>query len=100
MRTLEHFIGGQSVAGTSGKFGEVFDPNQGIVQARVPLATLEELDRAEANAAEMAIWVRDPLSHPDIETMDSRALGDLPFGLFRAPSLAADTGRPVCGRPA
>lgn len=54
----------------------------------------------EANAAEMAIWVRDPLSHPDIETMDSRALGDLPFGLFRAPSLAADTGRPVCGRPA
>ena len=51
MRTLEHFIGGQSVAGTSGKFGEVFDPNKGVVQARVPLASLEELDRAVANAA-------------------------------------------------
>ena len=51
MRTLEHFIGGQSVTGTSGKFGEVFDPNKGVVQARVPLASLEELDRAVANAA-------------------------------------------------
>ena len=52
MRTLEHFIGGQSVAGTSGKQGEVFDPNRGIVQARVSLASVEELDRAVANAAE------------------------------------------------
>ena len=51
MRTLEHFIGGQTVAGTSGKFGEVFDPHDGVVQARVPLASLEELDRAVANAA-------------------------------------------------
>ena len=34
----------------------------------------------EANAAEMAIWVRDPLFHPEIEAMDSRELGDLPFG--------------------
>ncbi len=52
MRNIEHFIGGQSVAGTSGKQGEVFDPNRGIVQARVSLASVEELDRAVANAAE------------------------------------------------
>ena len=51
MRDIPHFIGGQSVAGTSGKYGEVFDPNRGQVQARVPLASLEELDRAVANAA-------------------------------------------------
>ena len=51
MRSIEHFIGGQSVAGTSGNYGDVFDPNKGIVQARVPLASLEELDRAVANAA-------------------------------------------------
>lgn len=40
--------------------------------------------KADADAADTPIWMRDPLSHPDIETMDSRALGDLPFGLFRA----------------
>ena len=51
MRNIEHFIDGQSVAGTSGKQGEVFDPNRGIVQARVSLASVEELDRAVANAA-------------------------------------------------
>lgn len=24
-------------------------------------------------------WMRDPLSHPALETMDQRELGDLPF---------------------
>lgn len=52
MRTIEHFIGGQSVKGTSGNYGDIFDPNQGIVQARVSLASVEELDRAVANSAE------------------------------------------------
>ncbi|KAF1721443.1 CoA-acylating methylmalonate-semialdehyde dehydrogenase [Pseudoxanthomonas wuyuanensis] len=52
MRTIEHFIGGQAVAGTSGRHGEVFDPNIGQVQARVALACCEELERAVANAAE------------------------------------------------
>ena len=52
MRNIEHFIGGQSVAGTSGKYGEVFDPNRGQVQAQVSLASADELDRAVANAAE------------------------------------------------
>lgn len=48
--------------------------------------------KAEAEPAETPIWMRDPLADPEIETMDSRALGDLPFGLFRAqphPSEAA-----------
>ena len=52
MRNIEHFIGGRSVAGTSGKHGDVFDPNLGRVQARVPLAGADELDRAVSNAAE------------------------------------------------
>ncbi|MCQ4632079.1 hypothetical protein GB927_018660 [Shinella sp. CPCC 100929] len=39
--------------------------------------------KAEVDPADTPVWMRDPLSHPDIETMDSRALGDLPFGLFR-----------------
>ncbi|HLL18247.1 MAG TPA: aldehyde dehydrogenase family protein, partial [Rubrivivax sp.] len=50
MRDIEHFIDGQAVAGTSRRYGEVFDPNTGAVQARVALADAEELDRAVASA--------------------------------------------------
>ncbi|MDR7300939.1 CoA-acylating methylmalonate-semialdehyde dehydrogenase [Haloactinomyces albus] len=49
---LEHFIGGKRVAGTSGAYGDVFDPNTGRVQSRVPLASVEEVRAATANAAE------------------------------------------------
>ena len=51
MRDITHFIDGRKVAGTSGRFGDVFDPNSGQVQARVPLASGAELDLAVANAA-------------------------------------------------
>ena len=50
MRNIEHFIDGRRAAGASGRFGDVFDPNSGQVQARVPLASSEELDRAVASA--------------------------------------------------
>jgi malonate-semialdehyde dehydrogenase (acetylating)/methylmalonate-semialdehyde dehydrogenase len=51
MRTVDHFVGGQKVAGTSGRFGDIFDPNTGLVQAKVLLATPAELDKAVQNAA-------------------------------------------------
>src|SRR6202007_2026713 len=50
MRDITHFIDGQSVAGTSGRFGEVFNPNTGEVQARVALATVGEVDTAVQSA--------------------------------------------------
>jgi malonate-semialdehyde dehydrogenase (acetylating)/methylmalonate-semialdehyde dehydrogenase len=50
-RELTHFIGGRPVAGTSGRFADVFDPNTGAVQARVPLADAAEIAAAIANAA-------------------------------------------------
>jgi len=50
-RELTHFIGGKAVAGTSGRFADVFDPNTGAVQARTPLATKAEVEAAIANAA-------------------------------------------------
>jgi malonate-semialdehyde dehydrogenase (acetylating)/methylmalonate-semialdehyde dehydrogenase len=49
-RELTHFIGGAHVAGTSGRFADVFDPNIGEVQARVPLASRAEVAAAIANA--------------------------------------------------
>lgn len=52
VRELTHFIGGQHVPGASGRFGDVYDPNIGQVQARVPLATTSEVEAAIADAAE------------------------------------------------
>ena len=51
MRTISHFIAGAAVEGASGRFGDVFNPNTGEVQARVPFATDVELDVAVQAAA-------------------------------------------------
>jgi len=36
VRELSHYIGGRRVDGTSGRYGDVFDPCTGEVQAKVP----------------------------------------------------------------
>jgi malonate-semialdehyde dehydrogenase (acetylating) / methylmalonate-semialdehyde dehydrogenase len=51
MKQLTHFIGGKHVQGSSGAFGDVFNPNTGEVQAHVPLASRTEVEAAIANAA-------------------------------------------------
>lgn len=57
---LTHFIAGKPASGTSDRWGEVFDPNSGTVQARVPLASSAEVSEAVADAAvaqrEWARW--------------------------------------------
>jgi malonate-semialdehyde dehydrogenase (acetylating)/methylmalonate-semialdehyde dehydrogenase len=50
MREIGHFVGGKSVKGTSGRWGEVFDPNTGEVQARVAMAKHAEVEHAVAVA--------------------------------------------------
>jgi malonate-semialdehyde dehydrogenase (acetylating)/methylmalonate-semialdehyde dehydrogenase len=50
VRELAHFIDGRPVVGTSGRFGDVFDPSQGRVTARVPVATKDEAAVAVAAA--------------------------------------------------
>src|ERR1700751_5122405 len=57
MREIGHFIGGKTVKGTSGRFGDVFNPNTGEVQAKVALAKHSEVEHAIANAeAAQAGW--------------------------------------------
>jgi malonate-semialdehyde dehydrogenase (acetylating) / methylmalonate-semialdehyde dehydrogenase len=51
MRDILHFVNGAAVAGRSGRFGDVFDPNTGEIQARVALADAGELDAAVQAAA-------------------------------------------------
>ncbi|EPH43571.1 CoA-acylating methylmalonate-semialdehyde dehydrogenase [Streptomyces aurantiacus] len=52
VRELTHFIGGKHTPGTSGALADVYDPNTGEVQARVPLANRAETEAAIADAAE------------------------------------------------
>src|SRR5215204_2846104 len=53
MRQIGHFVGGKEVAGTSGRFGDVFNPNTGEVQAKVAFAKHSEVEHAIA-VADMA----------------------------------------------
>jgi malonate-semialdehyde dehydrogenase (acetylating)/methylmalonate-semialdehyde dehydrogenase len=50
MRDIGHFIGGKEVKGTSGRQGDVFNPNTGEVQAKVALANKTEVEKAIANS--------------------------------------------------
>ncbi|MBU4529433.1 MAG: CoA-acylating methylmalonate-semialdehyde dehydrogenase [Hoeflea sp.] len=55
MQELTHFIGGKHVKGTSGRFADVMNPATGEVQAKVPLASNEELAQAVAIAAKAQV---------------------------------------------
>ncbi|MFF7802909.1 CoA-acylating methylmalonate-semialdehyde dehydrogenase [Streptomyces olivaceus] len=50
VRELTHFVGGKRAPGTSGSFGEVYNPNTGEVQALVPLANRAETKAVIADA--------------------------------------------------
>ena len=51
MEDLTHFIDGQRVAGRSGRFGDVFNPATGEIQARVPFASDDEVNAAVQGAS-------------------------------------------------
>ena len=55
MRDIAHFVNGQALVGTSGRYGDVFNPNTGEVQARVQFATDAELDAAVQAAAKAQV---------------------------------------------
>ena len=50
MREIGHFVGGKEVKGGSGRFGDVFNPNTGEVQAKVAFAKHSEVEHAIAVA--------------------------------------------------
>ena len=53
MKEIGHWINGKMVAGTSGRFADVFNPATGEVQARVALASRAELDAATAATCDL-----------------------------------------------
>jgi malonate-semialdehyde dehydrogenase (acetylating)/methylmalonate-semialdehyde dehydrogenase len=57
MREIGHFIGGERVAGTSGRTADIFNPAKGEVEAKVSLASDGELKAAIENAkASQPAW--------------------------------------------
>src|ERR1700730_15381804 len=50
MREIGHFVGGKEVKGNSARFGDVFNPNTGEVQAKVALAMQAEVQQASVVA--------------------------------------------------
>ena len=54
MQEIGHFIAGKRVAGSSGRFGEVFNPAAGEISGASLLLTPTEVDKAVAAAA--AAW--------------------------------------------
>ena len=47
---LKHFVNGERVAGTSGRFGDVYNPSLGVKASEVPLASKSEVEAAIAVA--------------------------------------------------
>ncbi len=61
VRTLTHHIDGKPRPGAGGRFGDVFNPATGKVQARVPLASKAEVGAAVAAArAAFPAWAEMP----------------------------------------
>ena len=59
MHDIHHYLNGKAVPGQSGRFGDVYDPNTGQVQARVALASASEVDAAIEAAAKAQIgWAQ------------------------------------------
>jgi len=60
MKTIGHFIDGTRVSGASGRFKDIYNPNTGAVQAKVNMASADELDAAVASAAKaQVLWAQE-----------------------------------------
>jgi malonate-semialdehyde dehydrogenase (acetylating)/methylmalonate-semialdehyde dehydrogenase len=61
IRTLGHYVEGRAIVGTPGTWGQVFDPSNGAVTARVAYASPEETRMAIQSArAALPEWVETP----------------------------------------
>ena len=60
-KTLHHYVNGTKIAGTSERFGDVFNPATGEIAARVPLASATETAKAvDSAAAAFPAWRDTP----------------------------------------
>lgn len=77
MKTVNHWIGGKAVEGTSGAYGPVTDPATGVQTTRVAFASAAEVDAAVAAAkAAFATWGTSSLATRTSVLFAYRALLD------------------------
>ena len=50
VKEIGHFIDGKNVKGASGRFGDIYNPSTGEVQAKVALASAAEMRKAVESA--------------------------------------------------
>ena len=80
-REYGHYINGSLVPGASGRFADIYNPATGEIQAKVALATSEELSAAvEAAAKAQPAWAatnpqRRARGHDEVWSPDQRAYG-------------------------
>jgi len=61
LREVHHWVNGELAIGVSGRFGDIYNPATGKVQAKVALATAAEVDLAvAAAAATFPAWSAQP----------------------------------------
>jgi malonate-semialdehyde dehydrogenase (acetylating)/methylmalonate-semialdehyde dehydrogenase len=61
LREIPHWINGAPVVGTSGRYSDVYNPATGLVQARLSLASTEEIRSAVAAAkSAFPAWAASP----------------------------------------
>ena len=93
LRSIDHFIGGSSFA-SGERQGDVFDPNQGQVQAQVRLGTAADLQKAvdAAKAAQPAWAATNPQRRARV-MFKFKELVEAQHGRARAPADVASTAR-------
>ncbi|MEO1189597.1 MAG: aldehyde dehydrogenase family protein, partial [Pseudomonadota bacterium] len=61
MESVQHFINGKTVAGTSGRQGDVYNPATGEIARKVDFASEEDVNKAVAAAQEaLPGWAATP----------------------------------------
>ena len=78
MRAISHFVGGEAYA-SGERQGDVFDPNNGGVQARVGLGSSADLERAVGLCRDHALGIGRDRGH----------IGRSEAGVLRGPLIAA-----------
>ena len=72
MKELSHWINGQHVKGTSGRFADVINPATGEVQSKCPMASVSETEAAIAVATPVVEGFADVYAHHWLEGMRAK----------------------------
>ena len=95
VRELSHYIDGQRIDGTSGRFSDVYDPCTGEVQARLPLASADEVGTPSPMPEKGQLeWARHEPAAPGPDPAEVRGPGQRDTWTNSPRSCPPSTARP------